>query len=204
MSTAAEILWLLSALFAIGGAVGTIMAHSPLRSAVALLIHISALAALFLTMHAQLLAVLQLLIYAGAVVVLFIFVIMLIGPQATIAPGTRGLLSRTAALGIMAVLACAIAFSVIGYDRPYPSIPPGFGQVTAFGQALYRDTLLPFEMVSITLLVAIVGAVAVARGRTAEEREQALRERGVHSQVSTRHPGHERRLAGDIPLHEQN
>lgn len=60
-------------------ALGTIAARSPLRSAMALLFHIIALAGLYLSLHAHVLAAMQLLVYAGAVVVLFVFVIMLLG-----------------------------------------------------------------------------------------------------------------------------
>lgn len=181
MSTATDVYFLLLTLLALFGAVGTVIAKSPLRAAMALLATIVALAGMYLGLNAELLAALQLLVYAGAIVVLFIFVIMLIGPDAIVPHDQRGILTRTFGLLTMGLLTAGIAFSLGVYQGPeipllYPMCPPGeacapFGGVEAFGRELYRDGLLPFELVSITLLVAVVGAVAVARGRTVVEIE---------------------------------
>ena len=87
MSTAGFLLFLFSAVLAIIGAVITVASMRPLRAAMGLLLHVVALSALYLTLNAHLLAVLQLLIYAGAVVVLFVFVILLLGPAGEFAGG---------------------------------------------------------------------------------------------------------------------
>lgn len=181
MSTAQNVYFLLLTIFALFGAVGTVVAKSPLRAAMALLATIVSLAGMYLGLNAELLAAIQLLVYAGAIVVLFIFVIMLIGPSAVVPHDSRGILIRTFGLLSMALLTAGLAFSLGVYQGPeipilYPVCPPGevcrpFGGVEAFGNELYRNGLLPFELVSITLLVAIVGAIAVARGRTVAEIE---------------------------------
>ena len=172
MSAAGTALLVVSGLIAILGALMTIASRRPLRAAVGLLIHIIALAGLFLTVNAQLLAALQLLVYAGAVVVLFVFVIMLIGPASEVTSSTEGVMSRTVSLisivGLMLIVTGALASA--GIERGAPA--SDFGSVEALGMAIYRQALIPFEVVSITLLIAIVGAIAVARGRTTQEDER--------------------------------
>lgn len=186
MSTGGEIVFVVCALVAIVAAVLTVSLRSPLRAAMALLTNILALAGLYVTLHAHLLAAIQLLVYAGAVVVLFVFVIMLIGPSAMPkSVGQKGMLVRTAAASLMAMVGGGIAFAVAGVTRPYVDLDQcagaeaecgQFGGVDALGEALFRQSAVPFELVSVLLLVAIIAAVAVARGHSPEEK-QALEAR---------------------------
>lgn len=210
MNDSTQVFVMVAAVFAIGGALGTVLARSPLRAAMGLLLHIVSLGGLYLALHAQLLAVLQLLVYAGAIVVLFVFVIMLIGPSAIIPHDPRGLLSRTAGLAAMAVVTGGLVFGASQLELPAAAIRtcgPGqpdcipFGGVAAMGQELYRDNLLPFELVSITLLVAIVGAVAVARGRSAAEAEAAKRRQREREGREARKREEEQRLSAEVAAH---
>ena len=182
MSTSGELLFLLCGVIAVVSAVMTVTLASPLRAAVALLAHVTSLAGLYLTLHAHLLAAIQLLVYAGAVVVLFVFVIMLLGPGAL--PGRaepRGWMTKAMGAGLLVLFAGAIAFAV-GKTNPeaaaLPTCPEGqaeceqFGGVNALSAAIYQDAAIPFELVSMLLLVAIIAAIAVARGKTADEKEQ--------------------------------
>jgi NADH-quinone oxidoreductase subunit J len=166
-----EIFVLFTAVFAVAGAFVTVLAHNPLRAAMGLLLTVGSTAGLYLALHAPLLAVLQLLVYAGAIVVLFIFVIMMIGPSGSVRAAPTALLARTVGLTVAAVVMASVAFTLYQHEAPAVPVPEQFGWVKSFGRALYVDTLLPFELVAITLLVAIVGAVAVARGRSAAEAE---------------------------------
>jgi NADH-quinone oxidoreductase subunit J len=178
MSSAGTALFLLAAFGALISAVGTVFVKSPIRAAMCLLMHILMLSGLFLTLHAHLLAALQILIYAGAVVVLFVFVIMMIGPGVTDTSTTRGLISKTAATAGMAILTFALA-AVLGSADPVRALIEcdpnagsdcnAFGGVAAFSRELYGDDLVPFELISALLTVAIVGAIAVARGRSKAE-----------------------------------
>ncbi|HJL16087.1 MAG TPA: NADH-quinone oxidoreductase subunit J [Sandaracinaceae bacterium LLY-WYZ-13_1] len=187
MSGGGQLVFLICGLIALVSAVLTVSLRSPLRAAVALLAHILSLAGLYLTLHAHLLAAIQLLVYAGAVVVLFVFVIMLIGPSAmpTTEGQPRGLLLRVAIASLMAMVGGTVAFGVSTVDRPYvdidqcagPAAECGqFGGVEALGHAIYQQAAVPFELVGILLLVAIIAAVAVARGHTPEEK-RAFEER---------------------------
>ncbi len=193
MSTGGEIVFAICAVVAIVAAVLTVSLRSPLRAAMALLTNILALAGLYVTLHAHLLAAIQVIVYAGAVVVLFVFVIMLIGP-ASMPERTdqRGLLVRAASAVLMALVGGAVAFSVAGVSRPYVDLDQcagtaaecgQFGGVEALASAIYRDSAVPFELVSILLLVAIIAAVAVARGHSPNEKK-ALEERSSSAGAS--------------------
>lgn len=182
MSGAGEYVFWFAAFLAVLTAVGTVAMRSAIRASVALLFHIISLAGLFLVLHAQLLAAMQLIVYAGAVVVLFLFVIMVLGPTPERGGDQRGLLIRAAAGGLMALVMGAISFALISFAPPMlPGVtacPPGagaecgqFGGVEALGSVLYGSAALPFELVSVLLLVAVLGAMAVARGHSSEDRE---------------------------------
>jgi NADH-quinone oxidoreductase subunit J len=160
------ILFVSTAIIAIAGALITISSTRPLRAAIGLLIHIISLAGMFLTLNAELLAALQLLVYAGAVVVLFVFVIMLIGTAAEVDPieGRVSLRALSIALTIGVVL--AVSTSVAYFDVPWGVVSEDFGTVQGLGTAVYKQALVPFELISITLTVAIIGAIAIARSRT--------------------------------------
>lgn len=165
------------ALLAIGGALGVVVAKNPIRGAMGLLLMILAIAGLFLALHAQFLAAIQLIVYAGAIVVLFLFVIMLLGPSASTPSDHRGRIPRAIGAGVFGAAGlAAIALLVMTAPKPtgptapfLPSPANDFGSVDAFGRILFTQGLVPFELSSALLMVAIVGAVAVARGRTRAE-----------------------------------
>ncbi len=159
-------LFVVTATFAMIGALITISARRPLRAAMGLLVNIVSLAGMFLTLNAHLLAALQLLVYAGAIVVLFVFVIMLLGSAAEVAPAEGRLVSRTLSIASTIIIVLAVSSSVVYFDAPWEAVPDGFGTVEGLGMAIYRQALVPFEVISITLLVAIIGAITVARSRT--------------------------------------
>ena len=83
------------AVLALAGALGVVIAKNPIRGAMGLLLLILSVAGLFLALHAQFLAAIQLIVYAGAIVVLFLFVIMLLGPNAATPSDQRGMIVRT-------------------------------------------------------------------------------------------------------------
>ena len=166
MSLSGATLFVVMAIVAIVGALITVWARRPLRAAMGLLVHIVALAGLFLTMDAQLMAVLQLLVYAGAVVVLFVFVIMLIGPAAEVDPIEGRVLPRAVSIAMVGVTVAAVATGISHFGGEWGPTPEEFGTVEGLGKAIYQQAAVPFEIISVTLLVAIVGAIAVARSRT--------------------------------------
>ncbi|MDP9035628.1 MAG: NADH-quinone oxidoreductase subunit J [Myxococcota bacterium] len=159
------------AALALAGAVAVVAAKNPIRGAMGLLLLILTVAGLFLALHAEFLAAIQLIVYAGAIVVLFLFVIMLLGPSAATPSDRRGIILRVfggglfglASLGALGATVRAMAEA----HRTMPMPPPehGYGGIDAFGAVLFSDALAPFELSSALLMVAVVGAIAVARGR---------------------------------------
>jgi len=172
----------LSALATLVGAVFTVLAVNPIRSAMALLLAIGGTTGLFLGLDAQFLAAIELIVYAGAVVVLFVFVIMLIGPDASPAADSKAGFSRTlgaVVLGLFAVVTGFLLMRVGGGLHPLPPSRPEFGTIDSFGRELFTRGLVPFELTTALFVVAVVGAIAVARGRhRGEERavEPAVKE----------------------------
>ena len=161
--------WVCAAL-AVAGAVATVIAKNPIRGAMGLLLMVLAIAGIYLALHAQFLAAIQLIVYAGAIVVLFIFVIMLLGPDATSPRDERGKVTRTLGGGLFGLAGLGAMSLLVRTAPPMPKerlldgVPADFGSVEAFGRILFTTALAPFELSSALLLVAIIGAVAVARG----------------------------------------
>jgi NADH-quinone oxidoreductase subunit J len=161
--------WICAAM-AVTGAVFTVVAKNPIRGAMGLLMMILSIAGIYLALHAQFLAAIQLIVYAGAIVVLFIFVIMLLGPDATSPHDERGRIPRTlsaGAFGLAGIGAMSLLIRTappIAKGKLLASPPTDFGSVESFGRILFTDALVPFELSSALLMVAIIGAVAVARG----------------------------------------
>jgi NADH-quinone oxidoreductase subunit J len=159
------------ALLALAGAIAVVVSKNPIRGAMGLLLLILSVAGLFLALHAQFLAAIQLIVYAGAIVVLFLFVIMLLGPSASTPSDRRGIAARVFAGGLFGLAGLgalwAIAAQTIAQHgvMPVPTPDAGFGGLDAFGTVLFSDALVPFELSSALLMIAVVGAVAVARGR---------------------------------------
>jgi NADH-quinone oxidoreductase subunit J len=160
---------LASLLLLVGGVV-TVAARNPIRGAMGLLTTIVGVAGMYLLLSAEFLAAIQILVYAGAVVILFLFVIMLLGPSATSGRDTRTAISRYLAAGVfVAASGSALYFlyraGALTNKTTYPAAPPGFGHIEAVGKELFTKDLGPFEITGVLLLVAVVGAVAVARGK---------------------------------------
>lgn len=158
------------AVLAIAGALSVVIARNPIRSAMGLLLLILSVAGLFIALNAQFLAAIQLIVYAGAIVVLFLFVIMLLGPMATPPSDRRGLTARVFGGGLFALAGLGALTAVAragasAHATPLPKVPESFGGIDAMGSVFFSDALVPFELSSALLMVAVIGAVAVARGR---------------------------------------
>ena len=177
-------LFIVFALIAIVAALGVILSHKPVYSALFLLMNFGTLAALYIMLQAQFLAAVQVIVYAGAIVVLILFVIMLIGggelgssDRRTRGPGdtaTAASTSRRLAPSwprMVAVILAVLLLAGVGYGVITGQLAPvqgteatfGAGSVQAIGSVLYTDYALPFELASVLLLVAMIGAVVLAR-----------------------------------------
>ena len=141
----------------------TVVLHTnPVHSALALVGAMCLLSVFFIGLDAQLVGFLQVIVYAGAVVVLFLFVIMLLNLQRE----TRALGSGALVVAAVAGALTLVVLMVPGLVRVAvvpATVTPGFGETTALAERLFTTFLLPFELTSVLLLVAIVGAVALAK-----------------------------------------
>ncbi len=135
--------------------------RNPVTSAMFLVLTIGSLAGLFVMLHAFFLAAVQILVYAGAVMVLFLFVIMLLNPKEE----ARRVFSLVA--GAQALLAAGalawLLLTVIDRSGPATAPPAVEGGTSELGRALFTQYLLPFEVVSVILLVAMVGVVLLGK-----------------------------------------
>ena len=168
--TAGVVFFAIMSALAIAGAIVTVGSRSPIRSAMGLLLTIVGIAGLFLRLNAEFMAAIQLIVYAGAVVVLFVFVIMLLGPDARAVPsGTpKARASRIVGGIVMALLGVAAGGAYIAM-QPRPTrllpAPPEYGTVELVGREIFTRAIVPFELATALLIVAVVGAIAVARSK---------------------------------------
>ncbi|MFH0992092.1 MAG: NADH-quinone oxidoreductase subunit J [bacterium] len=162
-----SILFYLLGAVAIGSALMMITRRNPVLSALYLILNFFALAGLYLTLHAQFIAIIQILVYAGAIMVLFLFVIMLLnlGDEASL----RSKLTRVNmfAIALSGALILELLY-IFGYsmNTPAASLSPNaleIGTIEYIGKQLFTTFLFPFEVTSILLLAAIVGAVIMAK-----------------------------------------
>ena len=168
--SAGNVFFVFCVLVSLVGALATVLSRNPIRGAVGLLATILGFAGLFLKLHAQFLAAIQLIVYAGAVVVLFVFVIMLLGPDAG-ASGENAARARTsrllsgALLAVLAVITIVMLARVSDEPTPLGVTPVEHGTVEAVGGLLFTKGIIPFELATALLIVAVVGAIGVARSR---------------------------------------
>ena len=153
---------------AIGCALGVIFHRNPVHCALLLVGVLLSLSGLFVLLHAQFIAALQVIVYAGAIMVLFLFVVMLLNVKsesAILTPGAaKGFGILFAFLVFVELLWTALTFGRDpGALPPEAALPAEFGSPAAIGRTLYTVWLLPFEITSILLLVAVVGAVVLAK-----------------------------------------
>jgi NADH-quinone oxidoreductase subunit J len=185
-----------AALFLLVGGVITVGARNPIRSAMGLLTAIVGTAGMYLLLSAEFLSAIQILVYAGAVVVLFLFVIMLLGPSATSGRDAKTAIPRYVAAGVFLVTsASALTLLARASSSPVTQLgkaPPGFGHVEAIGRELFTTGLVPFELSGALLLVAVVGAVAVARGKQVDP---TLLPAGTSPGVGAEGPDHQAHAA---------
>jgi NADH-quinone oxidoreductase subunit J len=157
------ILFILFAGFCLAGAINLLLQSHPINSALSLIVVMTSLAVLYLLLGAEFLAAAQIIVYSGAIMVLFTFVVMLLNAGRE----ERTLGSRAArAIGMPAVVAIlAVIASVILQAQKLGVATLGEGVTTTadLSKVLFRELLLPFEVTSVLILIAILGAVALAR-----------------------------------------
>jgi NADH-quinone oxidoreductase subunit J len=165
MSAPAVFFYLFAAL-AVAGALGMVLnLRNAVAGAMSLVLTMIALGGVYVLLEAYLVGVLQILVYAGAIVVLFLFVVMLLNLRGEAFGAERQGFAKLLGVAVVAVLLAEFVWLLPGAFGPAPAVPEGFGGYRAIGLALFTDWVLAFEVTSLLLLAAMVGAVVLAKRR---------------------------------------
>jgi NADH-quinone oxidoreductase subunit J len=166
------ILFTLFSVSAVAFSLGMVFRKNAVHCALHLVGVLLSLSGMFVLLHAQFIAAIQILVYAGAIMVLFLFVVMLLNVR-----GEAPLLTPGAAKGFgffFAFIAFVELLWIVvsqggteGEPAPLRALPPNFGSPAEIGRILYTTWLFPFEVTSILLMIAVVGAVVLAKRKFA-------------------------------------
>jgi NADH-quinone oxidoreductase subunit J len=161
-----SIFFIIAAIAAIGCGFNLVLQRHPISSALSLIGVMSSLALLYLLLGAEFIAMAQMIVYGGAVMVLFIFVIMLLN-AGTEKRSDKSLFAQIAGFPLLAVLVVLLSFLI---RQTFPSTVSEVrfgswvdGTAEKIGMRLFSQYLLPFEVISVLILIAIMGAVVLAR-----------------------------------------
>lgn len=157
------VFFIITALITIGAAVAMVLSHNAVHSALWLVLNFFGVAVLYLLLNAPFLAMVQITVYAGAIMVLFLFVIMLLGSEKG-QEEVNGLPWQTPVALVLALALVGMAGYALFSTTVLPATPPTAAPVggpTEVAVALFSEYLLPFEITSVLLLVALVGAVVL-------------------------------------------
>jgi NADH-quinone oxidoreductase subunit J len=157
------ILFWIFAIIGIAGAVGLIFNRNAVYAALSLVLNFFSIAGLYLTLNAEFLAVIQVIVYAGAIMVLFLFVIMLLNLR-----DEQGVTRSDLRRGVAFLLGAAFIAELVLVFRSFQNKPLNtgtfpYGKVEPVGEQLMTQYLFPFEMISVILIAALIGAIIVAR-----------------------------------------
>jgi NADH-quinone oxidoreductase subunit J len=160
------ILFFVFAFLALVGAIGLVTNRHPVNTVLLVVLNFFALGGLYLTLAAEFLAVVQIIVYAGAIMVLFLFVVMLLNlnkeDMDVVKLDARRGVAFILGLGFLGMMLYALLEGVSA--RPLPEVTTyRYGQVEPIGRLLMTDYLFPFEMISVVLLSALMGAVVIAK-----------------------------------------
>jgi len=159
-----ETVFFVLAALTVVAAAGVVVLRNPVHCAMSLVLALFLVAIHYVALQAHLVAALQIIVYAGAVMVLFLFVIMLLNLQAEERPS---MLLVTKLMGYAATGCLALVLGRTLWPRASTpasaQLPADFGTTQALGRVLFREQIVAFELTSLLLLVAVVGAVVLAR-----------------------------------------
>lgn len=161
------ILFFSLATISVASALGMLFSRNAVYAALFLIVNFGTVAVFYLLLSAPFIALAQVTVYAGAIMVLFLFVIMLLGAEQTgRTPASWWM--QPLALGLGVVLLVETSYLVITQHGTLPAaqaVTGGFGGPVSVGEVLFTQYLLPFEVTSILLLVAMIGAIVLSRSK---------------------------------------
>lgn len=205
--------FVVAAAVCLAGAIGVVASRNPVHAALSLVATLFGIAVLFIAEEAHFLAAVQVIVYAGAIVVLFLFVIMFLGVDKAddlrVEPlGGQRIAAGVVGLGVVALVIAALAstdFEATGITSGVGPLPEeGTYDINVLSEALFTRYVFAFELTSVLLVIAVVGAVVLAR-RTRkadeivdpgqEERAEKVAERNDRAEARAR--VYERNRTGD-------
>ena len=162
----ADPVFVAAALVSVVAGILTVSRKNPVYSAIWMLVCFLAFAVLYLKLNAPFLAAMHVLVYTGAILVLFLFVIMLLNLKPEELGLEYGPRTRVAVAAVCAALFALLSYPMVkdpSLRRELPPTPPDFGGVSDVGSRLFVDYALPFELISVLIMVAIFGGVVLAK-----------------------------------------
>lgn len=156
------VLFYIAAVVVVIAGLGVILERTPVYSALLLIVVLCALAVIYLLLGAEFMAFVQVIVYAGAIMVLFVMVIMLLNARRE-SPISRSRVARYLGLPLLAAFLIEVVRAVWREFASAPAAPALNGGPAPIGQLLFHDYVLPFEVTSILILVAVLGAVVLAK-----------------------------------------
>lgn len=185
----------------LAGALGVVFSENPVHAALSLVATLFGIAVLFVAQEAHFLAAVQVIVYAGAIVVLILFVLMLLGVDRVENLDVEPLVGQRIAaavvsLGVLALTVGALASTGFEVTGPVGELDVSLTDIERLGESLFTDYLFAFEITSVLLVIAVVGAITLARRPRGEEivdPGQAERE----AQLARRMAAAEARAGGD-------
>ncbi|MEJ2502826.1 MAG: NADH-quinone oxidoreductase subunit J [Gemmatimonadota bacterium] len=168
-----EVLWFIFAFMALGGAVGMVLGRTPVASLLSLVLTLFSLGVIFLLLQAHFIAAIQVIVYAGAIMVLFLFVIMLLNLGHDYRPDLRNagwIAAGSAVFGLLAWMIMGVFRTPALLVDLGPGLLPEqamaeYGAVGAVAMPLFNEYVVGFEVTSLLLLAAIIGAILLAKRR---------------------------------------
>jgi len=160
-----QVLFIVFGLICVAGAINLLVQRHPINSALSLVVVMASLALIYLLLGAEFVAAVQVIVYAGAIMVLFVFVIMLLnagaeertrGSRMALIVGVPGVILLAGTMGWMLVTGS-------GHLGGVSIASSDFGETHAIARLLFKDFLLPFEVTSVLILIAIMGAVVLGK-----------------------------------------
>ena len=166
-----DILFLILSLFALVGALGMIMFSNTMHSALSFVVMVFALAGLYALLSASFLFMVQIIIYAGAIITLLLFIIMFLNIREDHAPKEPNKYINMLAVTVVLIPIDYLLFEAflrMQHIGDFSTKIDKFGDIKMLGDKLFRGWLLPFEVISILLLVALIGSIVLARKKERE------------------------------------
>ena len=162
-----KVVFIVFAIAAIAGAISVVIQRQPLYSVLSLVVTLISLAAVYVTLQAQFIAAVQVIVYVGAIMVLFVFVVMLLNVKEEVEPDRHRFLKLIAIPAGIVLIGEVVAVVTALKNSPFDKVIDAKswlnGTTQSVGTGLFSTYLLPFEVTSVLILMALVGAVVLAR-----------------------------------------